>query len=98
MPTRRRSTIWLLLGALAVATWSAGCSRSPANVRRVIVPGFDGMDYELTRQWMSEGKLPNMQRLAESGGFSPLGTSIPPQSPVAWSDFITGMDAGGHGI
>ncbi len=98
MPTRPRSTAWLLLGALAVATWSAGCSRSPANVRRVIVLGFDGMDYELTRQWMSEGKLPNMQRLAESGGFSPLGTSIPPQSPVAWSDFITGMDAGGHGI
>ena len=28
----------------------------------------------------------------------PLGTSIPPQSPVAWSTFITGLDPGGHGI
>ena len=56
------------------------------------------MDYELTRRFMAEGKLPNLQRLAESGGFSPLTTSIPPQSPVAWSEFITGMDAGGHGI
>ncbi len=83
----------MLLGTLAFVTWSAGCSRSPANVRRVIVLGFDGMDYELTRQWMSEGKLPNLQRLAESGGFSSLTTSIPPQSPVAWSEFITGMDA-----
>ncbi len=100
MPTRPRSTAWLLPGALAlaVAMWSSGCGRSPANVRRVIVLGFDGMDYQLTRQLMSQGKLPNLQRLAESGGFAPLGTSIPPQSPVAWSDFITGMDAGGHGI
>ena len=26
------------------------------------------------------------------------GTTIPPQSPVAWSTFITGQDPGGHGI
>ena len=32
------------------------------------------------------------------GAFQALGTSMPPQSPVAWSNFITGMDAGGHGI
>ena len=30
--------------------------------------------------------------------FAPLGTSMPPQSPVAWSYFITGLDPGGHGI
>jgi predicted AlkP superfamily phosphohydrolase/phosphomutase len=47
---------------------------------------------------LSEGKLPNLQRMAESGAFSALETSIPPQSPVAWSDFITGLDGGGHGI
>src|SRR5690606_29799514 len=27
-----------------------------------------------------------------------LGTTEPPQSPVAWSTFQTGMDASGHGI
>ena len=47
---------------------------------------------------MEEGRLPNLSRLAKMGGFSALGTAIPPQSPVAWSDFITGLDAGGHGI
>ncbi|MCI0734422.1 MAG: alkaline phosphatase family protein, partial [Methylococcaceae bacterium] len=40
----------------------------------------------------------NFSRLAEQGGFMNLGTSVPPQSPVAWSNFITGMDSGGHGI
>jgi predicted AlkP superfamily phosphohydrolase/phosphomutase len=67
-------------------------------VRNVIVMGFDGMDYELTQRLMNEGRLPNFSRLAEQGSFTALGTSIPPQSPVAWSNFITGMDAGGHGI
>ena len=65
---------------------------------RVIILGFDGMDYTLAAKLMSEGKLPNFSRAAERGSFSPLATSVPPQSPVAWSNFITGMDSGGHGI
>jgi predicted AlkP superfamily phosphohydrolase/phosphomutase len=62
------------------------------------VIGFDGMDHELTERLLSQGRLPAFARLRAAGGFSALGTSIPPQSPVAWSEFITGMDAGGHGI
>ena len=42
--------------------------------------------------------LPNLARLAKSGAFHRLATTIPPQSPVAWSTFITGMNPGGHGI
>lgn len=86
---------------LALAIVTAGCGsqggdRTPA--KRVIVLGFDGMDYTLTKQLMDEGRLPNLRRLATTGSFAPLETAIPPQSPVAWSCFITGMDAGGHGI
>ncbi len=84
--------------ALMTVMLTLACSGESASSRRVIVLGFDGMDYQLTSRLMSEGKLPNLQRLATSGSFSALATSIPPQSPVAWSDFITGMDAGGHGI
>ncbi|MCX6565776.1 MAG: alkaline phosphatase family protein [Candidatus Aminicenantes bacterium] len=65
---------------------------------KVLVLGFDGMDPHLTGVWMKEGKLPAFQKLAARGGFSRLGTSTPPQSPVAWSNFITGMNPGGHGI
>lgn len=80
----------------------AGCGNSRAvragGRSEVIVLGFDGMDYHLTAELMARGKLPHFARLAREGIFAPLGTSIPPQSPVAWSSFITGMDAGGHGI
>ena len=60
--------------------------------------GFDGLDYGLTRRLIDEGRLPNMARMERSGQFAPLETSVPPESPVAWSNFITGMDPGGHGI
>jgi len=64
----------------------------------VIILGIDGMDPQLLRQFMREGKMPNFAKLAAQGDFRELTTSIPPQSPVAWSNLITGMNAGGHGI
>lgn len=86
------------LSLAACLMFLAGCDSETTGDTRVIVLGIDGMDYDLTRQLMAEGRLPNFSRLAEQGTFSALGTSIPPLSPVAWSDFITGTDAGGHGI
>ena len=91
---------------LALATVLVGAGllsgASPAASQhgdhRLIVLGIDGMDPQLLRRYMGEGVLPNLSKLAGMGGFIELGTSIPPQSPVAWSNFITGMDSGGHGI
>jgi predicted AlkP superfamily phosphohydrolase/phosphomutase len=66
---------------------------------KMIVLGLDGLDPKMTRRWIDEGRLPAFRKLLEAGGdFRPLGTSLPPQTPVAWSNFITGMDPGGHGI
>jgi predicted AlkP superfamily phosphohydrolase/phosphomutase len=84
--------------AVASALFVTACERHSATGRKVIVLGFDGLDYELTRQMIESGRLPGLARLAASGGFAPLGTTIPPQSPVAWSTFVTGLDPGGHGI
>jgi predicted AlkP superfamily phosphohydrolase/phosphomutase len=66
--------------------------------KKVIVIGVDGMDPRLSERMMSAGKLPNLQRLRDRGGFSNLGTSTPPQSPVAWANFINGAGPGSHGI
>lgn len=83
---------------LGLLLGSSACGSPDPVDHQVIVLGFDGMDYGLTRRMIGEGKLPNLARMASEGAFSPLETSIPPQSPVAWSDFVTGLDAGGHGI
>ena len=45
-----------------------------------------------------EGKLPHFADLMARGDFRPLGTTVPPLSPVAWATFTTGMNPGGHGI
>jgi len=85
------------VAALVLALGCGGGGQGDGGPK-VIVLGFDGMDYGLARHFMETGAMPNFARLAESGRFGPLGTSVPPLSPVAWSNFITGMDAGGHGI
>lgn len=66
--------------------------------KRLIILGIDGMDPDLLTKFMAERKMPNFARLAAQGSYRRLTTSIPPQSPVAWSNLITGMNAGGHGI
>ena len=66
--------------------------------QKLIILGIDGMDPQLLKKFMAEGRMPNFSALAEKGSFRLLTTSIPPQSPVAWSNLITGMNAGGHGI
>ncbi len=66
--------------------------------KKVLCLGLDGMDPLLLRKYLDEGILPNFSRLVEMGDFKVCETSIPPQSPVAWSNFITGQDSGGHSI
>src|SRR5438034_11578085 len=56
------------------------------------------MDLDLSEPMMNAGRLLNLAKLRATGGFSPLGTSIPPQSPVAWANFINGAGPGSHGI
>lgn len=87
-----------LTGALLTSCLTGGHTTSQGTGKKVLVLGMDGMDPQLLQRFMDEGKLPNFKRLAEQGDFRPLTTSNPPQSPVAWSNFITGMNPGGHGI
>lgn len=94
----RLPVVSLLLGVCLVGTVSCSGPAGETPSKRVIVLGFDGMDFALTRELMDAGRLPNLRKLRDTGFGAPLETSVPPLSPVAWSDFITGMDAGGHGI
>lgn len=90
----------LLLALSAMLFTDSSCSqaRRVPGGKRVIVLGIDGMDPQLLRKFIEDGKLPHFASLARSGSLQKLGTSTPPQSPVAWSNLITGMNPGGHGI
>lgn len=98
---KKMNRVGMLFLFLALAVLSfTGCNQSQADAvhNKVVVLGFDGVDPDLLSKYMAEGRLPNFSRLAKEGDYKTLGTSIPPQSPVAWSNFITGMNPGGHGI
>ena len=59
---------------------------------RVIVLGFDGVDPALLEKFIHEEKLPHLASLRDSGTYLPLGSTLPPQSPVSWASFATGMN------
>jgi predicted AlkP superfamily phosphohydrolase/phosphomutase len=85
-----------ILAAFATATCHSAKPLSGAHGKRIVVLGIDGMDPGfLERHWAD---LPNLNRLRQEGEFKRLATTTPPQSPVAWSTFITGMKPTGHGI
>lgn len=97
---RRATGIFVVGLALLVVVGLTSCHRRAMMpvTKQIIVLGFDGADPHLAAKWMAEGKLPNLARLSQNGTFTPLGTTNPPESPVAWASFATGLNPGGTGI
>ena len=98
MITRRKFASSLASGAAALPFSCGGGHRDPVTGKRVIVLGLDGLDPKIIQALMDTGRAPNFKKLAETGAFRPLRTTMPALSPVAWSTFITGVDPGSHGI
>src|SRR6476646_8741733 len=95
----RVSAVAIALAATVFLACSSGTRRGPSKYsQKLVILGFDGMDPHLVERWMSEGKLPNLAKLAHQGGFYPLGTTHSPESPTAWASFATGVNAGKHNI
>lgn len=89
----RRANLRARIAHLAAVLATCVAATAPA-APRVVVLGFDGADAKLTRQLMDEGRLPNLARLEGDGGYWPLLPTNPPQTPVSWSTFATGLNPG----
>ena len=96
-----------LVGVFSFLTWPLrvawrtlrrGRAFRQAKVKRAIFLGLDGLDPRLTEQFMREGKLPNLAKLASLGSYCRLRTTFPSLSPVAWSTFATGVNPARHNI
>ena len=84
-----------LLAGLYLASSVVGAEPKPS---RVVVLAFDGVDAGLVETMIAAGRLPNLAALRARGGFSPLTPPVPPQTPVSWTSFATGLDPGQHQI
>src|SRR5262245_31322201 len=96
----RTAAAALVAAGALVACQGAPKTSKPARKApgKAFIMGFHGMDPTLRRTFMDEGKLPNLKKLSEQGGFSPLQSSQPSESPTAWSSFATGVNPGKHNI
>jgi predicted AlkP superfamily phosphohydrolase/phosphomutase len=65
---------------------------------RTIIVGFDSFDPAVFESLQSAGRTPNLTKLAEQKGYSPLEVCSPPQTEVSWTSIATGVDPGSHGI
>ena len=95
------------LAFLTLVTWpvrwmikalSALKRKKRKGVKRVLIVGLDGQDPDLTEKFLEQGYLPNFRKLREEGTYSRIRTSLPAESPVAWSSFQTGCNPGKHRI
>lgn len=95
-----KALLAFMIAVVLAGGWVACAQSAPPEkvTQKLVILGFDGMDPNLTERWMREGRLPNLARLAEEGGFYRLGTSHSPESPTAWASFATGTNAGKHNI
>lgn len=65
---------------------------------RVVVIGLDGMEPSIVERMLADGELPNLARMRQAGGYARMATTLPAQTPVAWSSFAVGANPGAHGI
>jgi hypothetical protein len=86
------------LALVPYITSCRGPKTSGSFRKKMVILGIDGMDPMLLQKFTDEGGMPNFRRLIQEGSFVEMHSSIPPQSPVAWSDFAVGANAGVHGI
>ncbi|MFB6199732.1 MAG: alkaline phosphatase family protein [Candidatus Nanohaloarchaea archaeon] len=68
------------------------------ETERVLVIGLDGADWDVIRPLIEQGEMPNLEELMEEGQHGNLTTTLPVESPVAWTSMTTGTTPGKHNI
>ena len=88
----------LALGLGSALFPSSMLSQAAPQRKKLLMLGIDGMDVRMTNEYIRQGLLPNAQKIIAKGCLTPLTTSMPPQSPVAWSNIAVGGTPAVHGV
>lgn len=95
-PTLNAALNAAFAAALGILLLGAGADLAVADPGKpkVVILGFDGADPRLIAEYRSQGYLPHLDALAKEGTYSPLTPTNPPQTPVSWASFATGLNPG----
>src|SRR5271168_4584719 len=66
--------------------------------RKVLFIGWDAADWKVIGPLLAAGKMPNVQKLVETGATGQISTLHPPLSPLLWTSIATGKRPFKHGI
>jgi predicted AlkP superfamily phosphohydrolase/phosphomutase len=66
--------------------------------KRALFIGWDGADWNLIHPQVDAGKMPNLEKVINSGVIGNLATLYPSLSPMLWTSIATGKRAFKHGI
>ncbi len=92
----KKLILWIVL--LSIVIIGGLMTHKIPNKNKVIVIGIDAMDPGIVEKLMNEGKLLNFSRLAKMGNYAHLKTTVPSESIVAWTTFLTGLNPADHGV
>ncbi len=65
---------------------------------KTVILGFDSFDPTTFERLQRAGRMPNLSKFVDQGGYSRLEVCSPPQTEVSWTSIATGVDPGSHGI
>jgi predicted AlkP superfamily phosphohydrolase/phosphomutase len=65
---------------------------------RVLIIGWDGVDWKVLRPMLDAGELPTLAGLIEKGAYGDCLSTVPSHSWCAWPSFMTGLNPAGHGV
>jgi predicted AlkP superfamily phosphohydrolase/phosphomutase len=69
-----------------------------SQIKRVFIVSLDGATFDVLRPLISQGYMPNLGRVLQSGFSADLESVIPPVTAPAWTSFMTGKNPNKHGI
>ncbi|MGH2737152.1 MAG: alkaline phosphatase family protein [Actinomycetota bacterium] len=65
---------------------------------RVLIIGWDGVDWKILQPMLEAGELPNLKALIERGAHGDCLSTVPSHSWCAWPTFMTGLNPAGHAV
>ncbi|MGI8942408.1 MAG: alkaline phosphatase family protein [Actinomycetota bacterium] len=66
--------------------------------RRVMIIGWDGVDWKVLQPMLDRGELPNLAALIERGAYGDCLSTVPSHSWCVWPTFMTGLNPAGHAV
>lgn len=95
---RMRMIALAALAAAAVILPSCAKRAAGPVERRVMVIGFDGLEYDVMGPLLEAGRLPNFARLMHEGSWGEVRSLEILESPVIWTSIATGKLPDKHGV